>query len=658
MLTPDSDSSMLMHPMRRFLKPAAALLIFAVTAIIYWPGLSGGFLFDDFPNIVDNKGVQPSDASVGALIRASLSSPSSDLKRPISSLSFALNYLAAGLDPFTMKLTNLAIHLINGLLLFWLTSRLLALPRLGVSRQRAFTLSLLITFGWLILPINLTAVLYVVQRMESLANAFVLLGLIGYVTGRCFTGNRWRGFVLSAASLIACTGVGVLAKETAVMLPVYALLIEWFCFGFSSDTSGTASRQSPLDWRIISLFLIVLALPMVLGLAWLTPSVVNPQAWVTRNFTLGTRLLSEARVLVDYVAWTYLPTPQDLSFYHDDFVVSRGLLTPWTTLPCLLILLALTATMVAVRQRRPLLALGIGFYLSCHLLTGTVIPLELVYEHRNYFASYGLLLALFPLLITEPGANFQLVRRVLLGGMFLIWLGLTWFTTTAWGSPLRLAEELATRAPTSPRAQYELGRTYIIYSRYDPNSPFTRLAYAPLERAAKLPDSSILPEQALIFMNARMHLPLKDAWWQSMVDKLRDHKSTVQDESALAALISCARDGDCELPHDKMREAIAAALSHPAPNGRLLSSAGDYALNLLHDQNAALGYFEQAVTATPNEPVYKVTLVKLLLVMGKDKEAKEVLSRITPQQKLMLPAGTLEPLEGCVAPERSPKCAY
>ncbi len=95
---------------------------------------------------------------------------------------------------------------------------------------------------------------------------------------------------------------------------------------------------------------------------------------------------------------------------------------------------------------------------------------------------------------------------------------------------MHLAEDLAGRAPDSPRAQYELGRTYIIYSHYNPTSPFTKLAYGPLEKAAALPDSSILPEQAMIFMNSRMHLPLKDAWWDSMITRLHAHSPTVQDE--------------------------------------------------------------------------------------------------------------------------------
>jgi hypothetical protein len=642
--------------MRRYLQPAVLFLILAITACLYWPGLSGGFIFDDFPNIVDNPGVQPHEATVSALIRASLSSPASDLKRPLSSLSIAINYLIAGLDPFGMKLTNLVIHLTNGLLLFLLTAKLLSLPRANVSSRRATLLSFAVTLGWLILPINLTAVLYVVQRMESLANLFVLLGLIGYVKGRCIN-DKWQGFALSAISLIVCTGLGVLAKETAVMAPLYAVLIEWLLFGFAKPgTSNSLPSTDARDFRIVGLFLTILVLPMALGLAWLSPRVFNAGAWATRNFTLGSRLLSETRVLVDYVIWTYVPTPHALSFYHDDFQVSHGLLTPWTTLACLLILSMLAGVIFAVRHRHPLLALGIGLYLACQLLTGTVLPLELVYEHRNYFASYGLLLALFPFLIQEPRTVLPLLRHTLLGCLVLLWASMTLLTSMAWKSPLRLSEDLARRAPESPRAQYELGRTYIIYSHYDPESPFTQAAYAPLERAAKLPDSSILPEQALIFMNARMHLPLKDAWWQSMIEKLKSRKSTVQDESALGALITCARDGGCDLPSDKMREAIAAALSHPNPNGRLLSEAGDYTLNVLNDAPGALEYFKRAVVAAPGEPVYKVTLIKLLIAMGQFDEAREELTHITPQQKLMLPPGIVEQLSECLSNDGAHAC--
>jgi hypothetical protein len=259
--------------------------------------------------------------------------------------------------------------------------------------------------------------------------------------------------------------------------------------------------------------------------------------------------------------------------------------------------------------------------------------LELIYEHRNYFASFGLLLAIVPLLVAIPESGsvvsgFALPRRVLLAGLLVLWTAETTMTALAWGSPLHLAEDLAGRAPDSPRAQYELGRTYIVYSHYDPTSPFTKLAYGPLEKAAALPDSSILPEQAMIFMNSRMHLPLKDAWWDSMITRLRTHSPTVQDESSLAALTQCAREQHCELPQDRMIQAFIAALSHPDPSARLLANYADYAWNVLNDKPLGQRMAELAVLKSPEEPAYRITLIRMLLVEGQLNKAHEALGQL------------------------------
>lgn len=686
----------------------AGLLVVALLLVtaIYWPGLSGSWLFDDYPNIVDNHGVQPSEVSIPALVRATLSSPASDFKRPLASLSFAANYLTSGLDPYAMKLTNLVIHLLNGLLVFVLARLLLRSVVVGAPPVRDSSLPMyeqepsrtgyapaeqerhtgiiaaLIAAGWMLLPINLTAVLYVVQRMESMANLFVLLGLIGYVVGRRRmlatstllpdhrAGLRWgrfspgaRGFALCLLSITLPTAFGLLAKETAVMLPLYALLVEWMLFRFRTSSGKR-------DWRIFGSFVVVLVLPMLIGLGWLLPGLLKPQAWATRDFTLGTRLLSETRIVIDYICWTLLPTPNALSFYHDDFRISTGLLAPWSTLASLLLLIALVALMLWLRTRRPLAALGIALFLGCQLLTGTILQLELIYEHRNYFASFGLLLAIVPLLTAPAPARrglsafvhkglppiveaasaanrtgftiksiateavltealpFGLARRALLACLMLYWTMLTALTAYAWGDPLRLAEDLASRAPQSPRAQYELGRTFIIYSHYDPASPFTALAYAPLEQAASLPKSSVLPQQALIFMNSHMHLPLKDAWWDSMIAKLKTHVPGVQDESSLAALVQCARNGSCPLPTDRMVQAFEAALSHSNPSARLQATYGDYAWNVLNDHALGLRMTEGAVEDAPSEPAYRITLVRMLVATGHNVRARAALTQL------------------------------
>ena len=614
------------------------LAALVVTIAVYWPGLSGGFLFDDYPNIVDNHEVQPSQASFSSLVGAALSSPSSEFKRPLASLSFATNYLISGLDPYWMKLTNLVIHLLNGLLVFLLARSLLLTVYAGAGK-RAGVLAALITASWMLLPINLTGVLYVVQRMESMANLFVLLGLLGYVAGRRRmltevahttmgvaltrreSASGIRGYLLCVGSIVACTGAGALAKETAVMLPLYAALIEWLIFGFRRPNGRR-------DTRMIGLFGFVLALPLVAGLAWLLPGLLRPETWATRDFTMRTRLLSETRIIVDYISWTLLPTPDALSFYHDDFRISTGLLAPWTTLTSAVFLGALVALMVWLRRRQPLAALGIGLFLGCQLLTGTIIPLELIYEHRNYFASFGLMMAIVPSLAAPRDKAFALPRHVLLGMLMLCWTALTALTASAWGNPLRLAEDLASRASQSPRAQYELGRTYIIYSHYDPASPFTVLAYAPLEKAAGLPQASILPEQALIFMNSRMHLPIKDAWWDGLIAKLKAHKPGVQDESSLGALTQCDREGRCALSRKRMVEAYMAALSHPNPSGRLLAMYGDYAWNVLGDHALGERMTTDAVKAAPNESAYRITQIRMLAVQGRAVEARTALAEL------------------------------
>lgn len=226
---------------------------------------------------------------------------------------------------------------------------------------------------------------------------------------------------------------------------------------------------------------------------------------------------------------------------------------------------------------------------------------------------------------TQP---FALPRYTLLAGLLVSWAALTALTAYAWGNPLRLAEDLAARAPQSPRAQYELGRTYIIYSHYQPDSPFTRLAYAPLEKSAALPNSSILPEQALIFMNARMHLPVKDAWWNSLITKLRERKPGVQDESSLGALTQCAREGNCDLPADRMIHAFTEALSHPHPKPRLLATYGDYAWNVLKDHDLGERMTEEAVNSKPDEPAYRITLVRMLAAQGRKAEANDALKQL------------------------------
>ncbi|HEY1182267.1 MAG TPA: hypothetical protein VGE56_08190, partial [Rhodocyclaceae bacterium] len=542
----------------------------------------------------------------------------------------AANFLATGLDPMPMKLTNLILHLINGFLLFLLGTRLIGVVWTGTpaAAVHAARVSAVAAGGWMLLPINLTPVLYVVQRMESLSHFFVLAGLLIYLHARVRMPDH-RGTWVCAASLLVMTTLGVLAKESAVLLPLYAVTMEWLVLG--GFRRGNSQRKS-----LVVLYGIFLIAPMILGLAWLAPGILNPDSWARRDFGLYERLLSEGRVVLSYIEWTVLPLPGSLAFYHDDFTASTGLLAPWSTLPSLVALAGIALLGYRLRNGRPLFALGVAWFFSAHLLTATVLPLELVFEHRNYFASYGVVLVLMTSLlplarsapaVPSPGAPAQSIDltetgRICAALLLLTWAGFTAMSASIWGNPLRLGLELEARAPNSPRAQYEIGKTYLIYSGYQSASPFSTLATRAFEASMqKSPKGSILPEQALVFMASRMGLPIEEQWWSSMLTKLHAAPASVEDEGAIATLARCARDHICDLPKEKMLAMFSAALGHPEPSAILYAAYGDYAWNVLDDKELGLRLAEVAAQKAPKDPVYLITHIKMLAALSRGAEA-------------------------------------
>ena len=115
---------------QRWLPWLAFAAILLVTAAVYLPGLYGDFVYDDVSFVVGNPRVQVTTLDLGDWVAAAFSFPSGTHQgRWLCMLSFAANHYLTGLDPFWFKLTNLAIHLINGVLLFLTLKALFALWR-------------------------------------------------------------------------------------------------------------------------------------------------------------------------------------------------------------------------------------------------------------------------------------------------------------------------------------------------------------------------------------------------------------------------------------------------------------------------------------------------------------------------------------------------
>lgn len=511
---------------------ACALVAVAALAIAaYWPGLSGHFLFDDFPNIVQNPAVHATAVDWASLERAASAYQPGPLSRPLATMSFAVDHAFHGLDARGWKRSNLAIHLLNAALVF---SLLLALLRLA-GREGLGALAPAATLAalWAVHPLQASTVLYVVQRMEMLAATSVLLALLAYVAGRRRQIDGRRGGWAFIAGSAALAATGLLSKESAVIFPLLALALEATLLRFRS---ADAREAKALRWAYGA----GTALAALVFFAVVLPHYADPAQYAYRDFTMGERLLSQLTILPMYLQQSLLPHPGSMLFNYDHLGAPTGLFTPPTVALGGLLLVGLFAAALALRERLPLASLGVLWFFGAHFLTSNVVPLELAYEHRNYLALLGVLLAVY-------GAVAHVMRpralQVLALAAVLLVAFLGFMRSLAWGSALSLAVENATNNPLSARAANDLGVELAELSGFDPESPFFARAVAEFERGMALPKASPLPEQALIVMHAGRGLPVQSAWWDSLDEKVRTRTLGPQERMAVSGLLDRAREG-------------------------------------------------------------------------------------------------------------------
>lgn len=426
---------------------AAVTAVAALVVAAFVPGLGGAFMLDDAANL----------APVGRWLRGEIdwwgaiaSVRSGPLGRPIATASFIANAFATGLSPFAFKLVNVLLHVACGLALWRLLARLLRRdPALSAHAARvAAYLALL----WALLPIQVSTVLYTVQRMSQLSALFCVLGMLSWIAARERlerAGTRAAIPALLAVPLL--TLLAALSKENGLLLPLLVAALE---LGFFVPAPG-ARRPALVRLTLITFVL----LPAIAAAAFL---VLEPRwllsGYESRPFTLAQRVLTQPRVLWDYAASILLPVGPRMGLIHDDYVVSTGLMSPWTTLAAILAWLGALAGAWALRRRSPAVLGGIALFLAGHAMESSIFPLEIYFEHRNYLPSIGLLLAIAALLnlalraaLATPTASFR--RALLAAGVLLpaCYFVATFARAHVWGSPEAILRQSLRYNRDSPR---------------------------------------------------------------------------------------------------------------------------------------------------------------------------------------------------------------
>lgn len=539
-------------------------LVLLCTYILLRPSLTGYFIFDDYPNLEflgRISATTPWQEWWGHI----LSGTSSTLGRPVAVTSFAWQYPSWPRYPGDLIQVNILLHLLNGCLLLWLMLRLGEI--LTVEKKHQLFLALSATTLWLLHPIQVSTVAYIVQRMAELSALFTLLALLAYLHGRALVTRRLgRGYAWMSFGMVVFGTLAVLSKENGVLLPAFVLVLETTLLQTWREPRGYAV------WRTVFLYL-----PLLLLLGYFATNFQTAVlgSYAIREFSLTQRLLTEPVILLDYLNKIVLPRPSAFDFYYDDYPISLGLLNPPFTIVAICMVSVAIVAAIAIRRRHPLFSFAALWFFTGHALESSFLPLELYFEHRNYLPLIGPCLALAYLALQAwDNIKKPAMRSLLLlaGSTYLgLLAAMTWGNATLWGNPLEQALVWRQAHPQSIRTGHRLAemwritnnfqeaaRVYAETSREHPDQvggDFLWLELGCLDNAVTLPDHT------------------------KMLAKARVAKHSFAPVIALNQIVKQLAHRQCgRLTSMQIRELIETLLTNPRFNALQLTQANLYLL--------------------------------------------------------------------------------
>lgn len=361
------------------MSPRALLLPVSMLLVAYWPGLSGPLMLDDAGSLTPIVDWLEGRSSAMEVLLGNISGPTG---RPLAMASFLLNAAVGGDSVWALKFGNLLLHGLAGLVVWRVSHQLLRAADITPAYW-----PLLIAGMWLLHPLQLSTVLYTVQRMTQLAALFSLLAILAWFKARDLyrrnelpAARLWLGVAMPLFTVFA-----VLGKENGVLAPILCVVLDLALFGWS----GERHREQ----RFVML-LIIASSAVALGALVLGGYGDSLLAgYGIRDYSPVERVMTQMRVLWHYVGQVVWPDVPSLGLYHDAFVPSRGWLEPRTTVLGLLGWACVVGGALVLRRQSPMLAAGVALFLVGHSIEASPLNLELYFEHRNYLPMLGLVLA-------------------------------------------------------------------------------------------------------------------------------------------------------------------------------------------------------------------------------------------------------------------------
>lgn len=446
------------NPWTLHLVSVAAVLLLGI--LCYGNSFDVPFVLDDVTSILTNPLVKTFDFRLKSRI--------------LGDLSFALNYRLGGLEPAGYHAVNLALHLLNALLVYLLvqmifrTPLMAAPPRGGGDDRDPVVIGFAAAVLFVAHPLQTQAVTYIVQRVAVMATFCYLGAVLCYGWSR-FSRTAATGAGLLGLSLLLAVA-GVLTKENAVTIPLTIVLFEMTFF-----RGEPRCRLVKLAWYLVPLVVVPVAM---LGRIGFSADLLGAVSRMTAEGGAPPRLtylVTQFPVIVSYLRLFVVPVGQNLD--HD--VPLRSTPLDPVVIASFLLLAAVAAAGVclrsAARRGEPganpaagLAAFGIGWLFITLSVESGLIPIrDVMFEHRMYLPSVGLVMAAssggwWLAIRCVGGDRIRGVRWFVGGGAVLgvVLAGATVMRNRVWQDEVTLWKDVVAKSPLKARAHGSLGHAY------------------------------------------------------------------------------------------------------------------------------------------------------------------------------------------------------
>ncbi len=466
--------------MRFWHKIIPPALLSMITTAFYYPSLRYPFQFDDIANITKEFDIRFYNALGNWW----------NNRRWMGKWLNRINFEWGRFDPYYYRLTNLIIHILAGILIFFLILEGCAyLKKSKFLSKHALAIATTTAALFLLHPVQTQAISYVIQaRLEGLVTLFVAITFFLFL--KAFRSkNIFIKYPLAAmtvgAGFISCG-----SKEIFVVTPLLLILFDWF-FVAEQEWSSIKSRiwfHATFSIVIFATFVHYLSAKTISEIATFKMATGNNRGNIlTQNaqdlIKPASFLISSFKVILHYLYIFIWPLGLSVEY---DWKLSESFFAPDSFFPFILLAsIFLLAVNSLIKRKFSFFGFGIMWFFISVAPRSTIIPSpELICDYKTYLPSVGWLFVISVALVylasyllkkintIDTRAKNSHLPQAALGLLISFPLGYcTMQRNVVWSNPVEFWKDIVDKAPLKARGHNNLGVALSEEKKYDEAIP-------------------------------------------------------------------------------------------------------------------------------------------------------------------------------------------